>query len=101
MTSVDKKAGQRELSSGPKVERTAPLLTGQASMHESLNQKPPENIWDMLVGLLGTEQSSSYAKNARNTSIFYLDEECNVAKDDACVSSHQASHSQEQLGINK
>lgn len=82
------------------VERTTPLLTRQASVHESLSQKPPENIWDMLVGLLGTEQISNSSKCARKTSASYFDEECDIVEVDACVTSHQASHSQKHLGVN-
>ncbi|XP_063860676.1 uncharacterized protein LOC135101032 [Scylla paramamosain] len=82
------------------VERTAAQLPGQASGHESSSQRPPGNIWDMLVSLLGTEQSRNSAKSAENISTSYLNEECYIGKADAYVTSHQASHSQKQLSVN-
>ena len=82
------------------VGTATPQLRWQASVYKPsldvLAEKPTENIWDMLVGLLGTEQGTDSINISERSSTAYLEKKNYFTKADVCITSLQAGKNQEE-----
>lgn len=85
--------------------RTAPQLKWQAAVYEpsvdvSCEKPPTGNVWDMLVGLLGKEQSTDFVNTTGKISTSCLDGKHYFSKADVSITSLQTGSNQEDSIVN-